>query len=56
MGLGLVIRARMYGTDPVDPVALVLAGTLMITVMSIASFIPARRATRISPSIVLKDG
>jgi ABC-type antimicrobial peptide transport system permease subunit len=54
-GLGLVIRSRMYGTDPVDPVSLVLAATLTMGVMSIASFIPARRATRISPGIVLKD-
>jgi predicted permease len=53
--LGLMTRARLYGSEPVDPVALAAGAALLLFTASFASFIPARRASRIQPNAVLKD-
>jgi predicted permease len=55
VGTGLVVRSRLYGTQPVDLVALGMTSVFMLIVMSLASFIPSRRATRIDPRITLGD-
>ena len=42
-----MIRSRLYGASPVDPVAFGAATVLMLTVMLAASWIPARHAGRV---------
>jgi predicted permease len=52
---GAVIRSRMYGASPVDPVAFGGATLLMLTVMLLASWLPARHAGRVDPISVLRQ-
>jgi ABC-type antimicrobial peptide transport system permease subunit len=48
------IRAMLYGTSPTDPVIFIGAAALLVAVMVVASYLPARRATRINPVIALR--
>ena len=52
---GALIRSRLYGTTPVDPVAFGAATLLMLTVMLFASWLPARQAGRVDPVTVLRQ-
>ena len=53
--VGAVIRSRMYGASPVDPVAFGVATLLMLAVMLLASWFPARHAGRVDPISVLRQ-
>jgi predicted permease len=52
---GMIIRSQMYGVTPVDPVAFGGATTLMLAVMTLATWLPARQAARIDPVTVLRE-
>jgi putative ABC transport system permease protein len=52
---GVLIRSRLYGATPVDPVAFGAATLLMLTVMLFASWLPARQAGRVDPVQVLRQ-
>jgi ABC-type antimicrobial peptide transport system permease subunit len=52
---GALIRSRMYGATPVDPVAFGGATVLMLVVMLLASWLPARHAGRVDPVQVLRQ-
>lgn len=52
---GALIRSRMYGTTPVDPIAFGGATLLMLAVMLLASWIPARHAAHVDPIAVLRE-
>jgi predicted permease len=52
---GALIRSRLYGASPVDPVAFGAATLLMLMVMLVASWIPARHAGRVDPISVLRQ-
>jgi ABC-type lipoprotein release transport system permease subunit len=49
-----VLRAQLYGVQPVD--ALTLAGAVIVPmpVALLASWIPARRAARVDPATTLR--
>ncbi len=51
---GALIRSRLYGASPVDPLAFAAAGILMVAVMTLASWLPARQAGRVDPLTVLR--
>ena len=51
---GLIVRARLYGASPVDPVALVGAASLLFAVLFVATILPARRAASINPVDTLR--
>jgi putative ABC transport system permease protein len=59
-GLGLFalvarfIRSFLYGVAPGDPVTLVAAATMLIGVAALASWVPARRASRVDPVEALR--
>jgi putative ABC transport system permease protein len=53
--LGALVRSKLYGASPVDPVAFGGAVALLLTTMAIASLGPARRAARVDPMIVLRE-
>jgi predicted permease len=53
--LSVVLRANMYGVPPMDAAALAGTMALLLTVVLFASFVPARRAARVDPMVVLRD-
>jgi ABC-type antimicrobial peptide transport system permease subunit len=46
----------LYGVSPFDPLTLALTSAALLGVAAVASLIPARRATRVSPVEALKGG
>jgi predicted permease len=50
-----LIRSRLYGVSPMDPVAFGGATLLLLAVMMVASLAPARRASRVDPVEVLRQ-
>jgi predicted permease len=52
---GALIRSRMYGATPVDPLAFGASTLLMLGVMLLATWIPARHAGRVDPISVLRQ-
>jgi ABC-type antimicrobial peptide transport system permease subunit len=52
---GATIRSRLYGAAPVDPVAFGGATLLMLAVMLLASWLPARHAGQVDPISVLRQ-
>jgi putative ABC transport system permease protein len=49
-----LIAGQLYGVTPLDPAVFVAVPVALIGVAALASYLPARRAARISPLIVLK--
>lgn len=56
IGLGQSIRSMLYGVDATDPQAFVGAAVVLSAVALLASYLPARRATRANPVTVLHQG
>ena len=52
---GALIRSRMYGATPVDPIVFGAATALMLAVMIVSSWLPARQAGRVDPVQVLRQ-
>jgi putative ABC transport system permease protein len=55
LGLLRLAADLLYGVGPDDP-STFLAGAILLAVVALtASYVPARRATRLDPSIALRD-
>jgi putative ABC transport system permease protein len=54
LALGRFIADQLYGVTPTDPATLVAVTLLVIVVVALASWRPARRAGRIDPIVVLR--
>jgi len=52
--LSRLLTSMLFGLSPTDPLAIGLATALMLAVALIAGWLPARRATRIDPTIALR--
>jgi putative ABC transport system permease protein len=54
LALARYLEGMLYGVTPLDPLTYVATVVLFAAVASIASFLPARRATRIDPMTALR--
>ena len=52
--LGRAIAALLYEVKPTDPLVLGTVVVVLVTVASIAAYLPARRATRVLPTVALQ--
>jgi hypothetical protein len=52
--IGLALSRLLYQVSPLDPVVFVLAPALLAAAAAIASWLPARRATRVAPVTALR--
>ena len=49
-----LLASALYGVDPLDPATFAGVAALLLAVGMLASYVPARRATRVDPSSVLR--
>ena len=50
------IGSLLYGLEPRDPATFVSAALVLVAVAACAAWLPARRASRIDPMRVLRNG
>ena len=49
-----VMRSLLFGVEPTDPASFAAAAALLVSVALVASYLPARRASRVDPALTLK--
>ena len=49
-----LMRGLLNGVNPRDPLTFVAIALILLTATSVASWIPARRATRVDPNVALR--
>jgi len=52
--LSRVVPSVLYGVRPADPLALIVTAGLLCLISLLASYIPARRATKVDPMVALR--
>jgi ABC-type antimicrobial peptide transport system permease subunit len=53
---GRVLAGLLYGVTPTDPAVLATTAALLAAVGVAAAFVPALRASRVDPAVVLREG
>jgi predicted permease len=54
LGAGQVLAGMLFQVSPMDPIALLVSATLLGAAALLACFLPARRATKVSPMTALR--
>src|SRR5690606_10248015 len=55
LGVSRWVRSLMFGVSPTDPFTLALAMAVVTSVALLASYLPARRASRVDPLVALRS-
>jgi len=55
VALTRLMTSLLFGVTPTDPGTLAAVVLLMMAVVLMASFVPARRATRVDPTVALRN-
>ena len=55
LGLAVLIAGALYDVSPFDPLTLGGGSATILVVAFLASYLPARRATRIDPMTALRN-
>jgi ABC-type antimicrobial peptide transport system permease subunit len=50
-----LMKSILYGIAPSDPLTLLAASILLITVAAVAAYFPAQRASRVDPMVALRN-
>lgn len=53
--LGRYLASLLYGVRPGDPMTLLIVSATLVCLASLATVLPARRATRVDPMIALRN-
>jgi putative ABC transport system permease protein len=56
LGAGRILRTLLFGVSPTDVMPVATASVFLLSVALVASFVPARRATRLNPLDTLRVG
>ena len=56
LAMGGVLRAQLFGIEPSDPATLATVSAALIVVAILACYLPARRAVKIDPASILREG
>lgn len=49
------VRSQLFAVEPGDPLTILVMAALMLAAASVASFFPARRASRVDPVVALRN-
>jgi ABC-type antimicrobial peptide transport system permease subunit len=55
LALSRVLKTLLHGVSPTDPATFAAAGLLLLAVAALASLLPARRAARLDPVVILRE-
>ena len=49
-----VIRALLFNTDPLDGLTFAVSAAVLLLIAGLSSYLPARRALRIDPTVAMR--
>jgi ABC-type antimicrobial peptide transport system permease subunit len=49
-----VLRGQLFHVSPFDPLTFIIAAAVLMGASALASYLPARRAARVDPTVALR--